>query len=131
MRIQEEQHEGEWTWLWWLGNWTAIDSDCVKSIGFAWLFKEGGKWRLLPRITGNVALFYNAMFFIRLSFPAGLFWTIRWAAKGSRAYWQSGLGWKLNGRLSVTFRIQGDAASASGVTGPNIGQAQGFDYGPH
>jgi hypothetical protein len=131
VKIIESQHPGEPTWLWRLGNWTAIDSDTVKSVGIAWLFKEGGKWRFMPRITGNVALFYNAVFFLRLSFPLGIFWTIRWMVEGAHAYWQAGVGWKLNGRFAPLLRIQGDAAAAAGVTGPNVGQATGFNYGTH
>lgn len=142
MRIQEERHGGESWLLYKIGNLTAIDSNWIDSVGFAWLFKEDNKWVFKPRVTEDIALFYNAVFFLRFNFlfgliPCGLFWTIRWAEIGpillgkTRAYWQSGFGWKLNGRLSILFRIQGDASAAAGVTGPNTGQATGFNYGTH
>jgi len=136
MRIQETRHENEPWLMYKIGNLTAIDSDWVRSIGVAWLFKEDGKWVLTPRITGEQSLFFNAIFFVRLT-TFGIFWSIRWAAIGpiilgkTRAYWQSGIGFKLNGRFSITFRIQGDASSAVGVTGANFGQATGFNYGTH
>lgn len=130
-KIVEERHDGE-SWLSWkLGNLLTVDQNSVQSAGFAWLFKEDGVWKFLPRKVENKSLFYNAVFFIRFLWPLGIFWMMRWAAEGTRAYWQSGFGFKLNGRFSITFRIQGDKASAEGVTGPNLGQATGFNYGPH
>ena len=141
MKITESRHPGEPFWLHWLGNATAIDDQYVKSIGIAWLFKEGGKWVFMPRITGEQSLFFNAVFFLRLTFigliPAGIFASVRWAEIGPvlrgkpRSYLQAGLGYKLNGRIGLPLRIQNDISSASGVTGPNYGQATGFDYGPH
>lgn len=132
MRIQEQRHDGELWLLYKVGNLTAIDSDLVRSVGIAWLFKEGGVWRFKPRVTGNVSLFYNAVFFLRLSLPFGLFWSIRWSSsKTKKALWQAGIGWKLNGRLAVLFRFQSDASSAAGVTGANFGQSGGFEYGTH
>lgn len=118
--------------MYWIGNLTAIDSNYVRSIGFAWLFKDAGVWCFVPKITGSTSLFYNAVFFVRFSLPLGLFWSIRWSASSTaKALWQAGIGWKLNGRLAILFRFQSDASSAAGVTGANTGQAQGFDYGTH
>lgn len=132
MKIGEDRHEGEPEWLWKVGNATAIDSDSVKSVGLAWLFQEGSRWRFAPRITGNTSLFYNAVFFVRLAWPFGLFWSIRWSPRSDcKALFQTGIGWKLNGRLALLFRIQSDKTSAAGVTGPNLGQATGFEYGTH
>ena len=132
MRIQENRHPGELWLMYWLGNVTAIDSDYVRSIGIAWLFKENDKWRFAPRITGNGSLFYNAVFFVRFSLPFGLFWSIRWAESTTKkSIWQSGIGCKLNGRFAILFRVQSDKSSAAGVTGPNFGQATGFNYGTH
>ena len=128
MRIQEDRHEGEPWLLWKIGNWTAIGSDKVKSIGVAWLFKENGKWVFLPRVTGEKSLFFNGIFFLRLARPLGIFFHFRPVLN---QFLQVGAGWKLNGRLTVTFRIQSDASSAAGTTGPNYGQATGFDYGTH
>ena len=131
-RIVEERHQGEPWLLWKVGNLTVIDSDWVRSVGIAWLFKEDSKWNFLPRITGNTSLFYNAVFFIRLSIPCGLFWSFRWSgSRDCKALWQAGFGWKLNGRLAVLFRFQSDVSSAAGVTGPNTGQSGGFEYGTH
>lgn len=141
MKITESRHLNEPWLMWKLGNWTAIDSDRVRSIGIAWLFKRDGQWDFLPLVTGNVSLFYNAVFFLRLTFigfiPVGIFFSIRWAKIGPvlggkpRSFLQAGIGYKLNGRLAVLLRMQNDISSASGVTGPNFGQAQGFNFGPH
>lgn len=132
MRSYESRHPGESWLLWKLGNLTAIDSDWVKSIGIAWIFKEGGRWVFSPRITGEQSLFFNAVFFLRLSLPFGVFFAIRWAASSvKKSLFQTGIGWALNGRLKLLLRVQSDATSAAGVTGPNYGQATGFDYGTH
>jgi len=132
MRIQEIQHENEPWLMYKIGNVTAIDSDYIKSFGIAWLFKENGKWNFIPRKTENVALFYNAILFLRFSLPFGVFASIRWSGSTvTKALFQCGMGWKLNGRLAILFRFQSDASSAAGVTGPNFGQAQGFEYGTH
>lgn len=132
MKITESQHPGEPFWLYWLGNATAIDDTYVKSIAVAWLFKEGGKWVFMPRITGQQSLFFNAVFFLRFSLPFGVFFSFRWSASSvKKALLQTGIGWKLNGRLAVLLRIQSDISSAKGVTGPNVNQSVGFYYGSH
>ena len=157
MRITEVRHPGE-PWLsYWLGNLTAIDDKYVKSIGIAWLFKEGEKWMFMPRITGRQSLFFNAVFFLRYTIAPptiimsllsvychslwpllfGVFFSIRWAKIGPvlggkpRSFLQAGIGYKLNGRFGLLLRMQNDISSASGVTGANVGQAKGFNYGPH
>ena len=132
MKITESQHPNEPFWLYWLGNATAIDDKYIKSIGIAWLFKENGRWSFKPRITGQQSLFFNAVFFLRLSLPLGIFASVRWSpATDKKSLLQTGFGWKLNGRLGILMRIQSDKTSAAGVTGPNLGQATGFNYGPH
>lgn len=133
MKIIETQHEGEPTWLYKFGNWSAVDEDSIHTIGIAWLFKEDGKWVFTPRLTGNASLFYNAVFFCRFNwFWPGFFWSFRWSpSTDSKALLQSGIGWKCNGRFAITLRIQSDKTSAAGVTGPNLGQSTGYDYGPH
>ena len=109
-----------------------IDTNSVKSIGIAWLFKEFGKWCAIPRLTGNESLFYNAVFFVRLGLPFLFCASIRWSGSStSRAMFQFAIGWKLNGRLALSIRIQSDASSAAGSSGPNYGQATGFNYGTH
>ena len=128
----EQQHPNEPYLLYWLGNATAIDDAKVKSIGLAWMFKENGAWVFKPRVTGEQSLFFNAVFFLRLSFPFGIFASIRWSESStSRALFQTGIGWKLNGRFGLLFRFQSDASSAAGSSGPNTGQSQGFSYGSH
>lgn len=114
-----------------------IDTESIRSVGVAWLFKEDGEWRFLPRITEDRSLFYNAIFFVRFGLPFLVAFSFRWSADGwmifgkARALFQFCIGWKLNGRISLNARIQNDATSAEGVTGPNYGQATGFNYGTH
>lgn len=109
-----------------------LDTDWIKSIGIAWVFKENGKWCVIPRITGNTSLFYNAIFFVRIGLPFLLCASFRWSGSTtSRAVFQCCVGYKLNGRAALSIRIQSDASSAAGDQGPNYGQAQSFDYGTH
>lgn len=132
MMITESRHLNESWLLWKLGNLTAIDDKYVKSIGIAWLFKECGQWDFKPLVTGNDSLFYNAVFFLRLALPFGIFFGFRWSSSSTKkALMQCGIGWKLNGRLAVLFRIQSDESAAQGTSGPNYGQATGFNYGKH
>jgi len=131
MKIVEVRHPGEFWLTYWLGNITAVDSDWIKSVGVAWLFKEEGRWVFTPRVTGEHSLFFNSLFFLRLT-TIGCFWSVRWSSSSTaKALWQAGIGWKLNGRLALLFRFQSDKTSAAGVTGPNTGQATGFEYGTH
>lgn len=109
-----------------------IDTDSIETIGVAWLFKEKGAWVFKPRLTDRVSLFYNAVFFLRLNWPLGIFAAIRWSASTtSKALLQFGGGWKLNGRIALLLRVQSDASSAAGSAGPNYGQSTGFEYGTH
>ena len=109
-----------------------LDTDWIRSIGIAWLFKESRSWCALPRLTGNESLFYNAVFFVRLGLPFLFCASIRWSGSTtSRAVLQFCVGFKLNGRAALSIRIQSDASSAAGSSGPNYGQAAGFNYGTH
>lgn len=131
-KIIEERHQNEPWLMWKLGNLLTVDQDIVKSWGVAWLFKENGKWVFKPRKVENRSLFYNAVVFLRLNWPLGIFWSIRWSGKtDQRAMFQTGIGIKLNGRFAILLRIQSDKTSAAGVTGPNLGQATGFEFGTH
>lgn len=131
-KIVEYRHPGEPEWLWKLGNFLTVDSDEVRSIGIAWLFTEQGKWRFLPRLCAKTSLFYNAVFFVRFCWPFGFFWSVRWSGASDRkAMLQTGLGFKLNGRFAILLRVQSDKTSAAGVTGPNLGQSGGFEFGTH
>lgn len=126
MKIREDRHPGEPWLMWGIGNVTAIDSDMLRSVGIAWLFIECGRWRFVPRITGNVGLFYNSIILIQLAWPFGVFWS---PSSTANALWPAGIGWKLNGRLANLFRVQSEASSAAGATDPNVGQPTGFEYG--
>lgn len=129
-----ENYNGEW----WFGrlydkfnNAIAIDDTRVKSIGFAWGFKENGKWNWIPCKTGNKSLYYNAMLFVRFSLPFDFRLQIRWAGKDpyKREYFQCGIGWKLNGRFAITFRFPTDESSSEGAKFANVGQSWGWEYG--
>lgn len=148
------------------GNWLdrllnlwpfCLHVESIRSIAVAVGVKEGGEWCWWPRWQGNKSLFYNAVFFIRLSLPLGIFWSVRWSESDSaKALLQSSFGWKLNGRITFgvawalgiplayffgwswwyllglfAYRIQSDASSAKGTSGPNLGQATGFNPGTH
>jgi hypothetical protein len=112
-----------------LNKWPLLlDSDSIKSIGIAWIFAEQGIWNFIPRITGNQSLFYNAAFFVRLAFPFGVFFHFRFT---NQYLFQTGIGWKLNGRFAILFRVQTDTSAAAGTSGPNYGQSPGYEYGTH
>lgn len=109
-----------------------IRKSSISTFAVAWLFKEGGKWVFKPRVCGSVSLFYNAVFFLRINWPIGIFVGLRWSAStDGAALFQRGIGYKLNGRLCFITRIQSDESAAKGVSGPNLGQATGFDFGTH
>ena len=78
------------------------------------------------------ALYYNAALFVRFNLPFGIFIGVRWAGNdpAKKEYLQLGLGTKLNGDFAATFRIQSDESAAAGTTGPNVGQAAGWNGGP-
>lgn len=78
-----------------------IDQDSIHTVAVAWLFKESGRWVFRPRLCGDDSLFYNAVFFLRLSLPFGIFWSVRWAENWRRSFLQASLGWKGNGRLTM------------------------------
>lgn len=42
---------------------------------------------------------------------------------------QCGAGWKGNGRIGLTFRVQSDEEAQEGVLGKNYGQARGWERG--
>lgn len=76
--------------------------------------------------------FRNGVIFVRATWPFGLFIMIRWGGPAaSPAFLQIGAGWKVNGRIAITLRLQSDASAAAGVTGPNTGQAVGLLPGNH
>lgn len=79
---------------------------------------------------GDQSLYMNGLLFIRIMLPFFIGIQIRWGgATTRRAYLQTHFGWKLNGEFGVAFRIQSDASAATGTTGHNYGQAQGYADG--
>lgn len=99
-------------------------------------FKRDGKWKLGWVAFGEdktYSLFYNGILFIRIMFPFFIGLGIRWSGTGEgREFMQTYLpGWKLNGQVALfpRFRIQSDKSAATGTTGPNIGQASGWNEG--
>lgn len=132
MRLYEERHPNEPWLLWKLGNLLTIPQEWVKSIGVVWGFKENGKWCWKPRVTGEDSLYFNGICFIRLSLPFDIRFACRWSDKtDTAAFFQCGVGFKLNGRFAITLRIQSDDSAEIGTNSPNYGQAKGFEYGGH
>ena len=77
------------------------------------------------------SLYYNGMVFIRVMLPFYVGVMVRWSGSTTKkAYLQTHAGWKLNGNLAVTLRIQSDLDAATGHQFPNVGQALGWADGP-
>lgn len=118
-----------WPLIDWLGDRTAIpESWSIHLLSVQWGWGSASRpdlsnLRIWTRDTPS--LFMNGLFFIQLRLPFWIGVQIRWAATG-RAYLQTGLGWKGNGRLAVLLRMQSDESAAVGMDGPNYGQAVGF-----
>lgn len=74
------------------------------------------------------SLFMNGALFIQFRLPFWIGLHIRFHPK---YLFQTGLGWKANGRLAILCRVQTDESAASGMDGPNYGQASGFSDGTH
>lgn len=116
-----------------LNSWPfCLDEDSIMQIeAFAW-DNQG------PYLCPDDSLFMNGYFMCKLLgvnvgagvyLPIGYGFLIGWRWHGQHyrhCYWA---GWKGNGRIARTFRIQTPAESAAGVLGPNSGQASGFDRG--
>ena len=79
------------------------------------------------------SLYYNGFLFIRVMLPFFVGVHIRWSGdpETDRQYLQTHFGWKKNGDLAITFRIQNDTSSAAGTYGKNVGQAQRWACGTH
>jgi len=102
-----------------------------------------------PSISTQRALYYNGSFFLRVMFPFYIGLQVRWARNigpvpewvkkatfGTVEAWpdfmQVHVGWKLNGDLAFTFRLQTDYSAFKSDVGPerdNWGQAQGWACG--
>lgn len=104
-----------------LNSWPfCIHKDAVATL-FTRAWDDQGAYR--PE---NASLFYNGHFFVRISFPFGIW--LHWKPYSDLRV-QLGIGWKLNGRFGVVARVQSDDEAAAGTHGPNFGQARKWDRG--
>lgn len=128
----EDRHDKE-SWLQWqLGNWLVVPVEWVRSVGIVWGFKENDKWCLKPRVTGEDSLYFNGILFLRLSLPLDARFGLRWSGSTTKAaLFQTGAGFKLNGRFAPTFRVQSDESAAAGTNSPNYFSGRGWEYGSH
>jgi hypothetical protein len=106
--------------------YTQVDEDGVRR--WKWgdvLWGKGTQERPDP------SLYRNGVIFFRFMLPFYVGFSIRWAGVDPTAkeYLQTGMGWKLNGRFTFTFRVQSDITSAEGTHGPNFDQSVGWAYG--
>lgn len=111
-------------WLNWLLNQPplCIDADKCRTV-FARCSDAQGMYA--PDDSGSH--YMNGVFFIRLMRPFGIFVGLKPVINGRT--WQFGLGWKGNGRFTITARRQTFEQSEAGVLGPNLGHARGWDRG--
>lgn len=119
-----------------LNKWPLLlDQDSIKPMFACYLgCKRDGRWILGRAWFGNQpwdsSLFWNGVGFVRISLPFWIGIGIRWSGSATgKAYVQTGIGWKGNGRFGILLRGQSDKSSAAGVSGPNYGQATGWDEG--
>lgn len=78
------------------------------------------------------SLLYNGVLFFRFSLPFLICLKIRWSGSTTKkAFMDIIIGWKHNGELATTFRIQSDESSAAGTSGPNVNQHTGWKCGTH
>jgi len=78
------------------------------------------------------SLLYNGLVFFRVSLPFLICLKIRWSGSTTKkSYMDFIIGWKHNGDLAITFRIQSDQTSAAGTYGPNVNQHMGWKCGTH
>lgn len=134
------------TWLWnaidWIGEKTTLSESTVKPLlSITWGFDDYATQHWASNFTpGNLrvvfgreekddtSLYHNGAFFMRIAFPFFIGFMIRWGGSdpSKREYLQTHVGWKLNGRLAIAFRIQSDKSAAAGMDFPNPGQAWGW-----
>ena len=119
MKTLEINHGGNWVDRL-LNAWPfCLDSESIGTVAFA--FDRRGVY--MPE---DYSLFYNGFVFLRLTFPFGIWLHVK-PLRNLRI--QTGIGWKLNGRVGLTLRAQTDASAADGEHGPNYGQASGWARG--
>ena len=125
-----------WTELWALidriGEASKLSPDTIKpllSVQWGW-DKDWRNYRIATGHDRTESLYYNGMFFCRFMFPFFVGFMVRWSgATDKRAFLQTHIGWKLNGRLAVAFRVQSDTSGERGMDFPNPGQARGWADG--
>lgn len=119
MKTLETNHSNNWLDRL-LNAWPlCLDSESVGTVAVAW-DKEG------VYLPSAQSLYYNGFAFLRLTFPFGIWLHVK-PLPDVRL--QVGVGWKLNGRIGATLRLQASKEAAAGTHGPNIGQARGFERG--
>lgn len=101
-----------------------IDADRVRTVWGYVSDLEGA--RRVTDFEGD-SLYLNGVWFIRLTAPFGVFLGLKPVVNG-RIY-HAGIGWKGNGRFTVTLRRQTFEQSERGVLGPNFGHARGWERG--
>lgn len=105
-----------------LNSWPlCLDEDSVSTV-FCWCLDKEGLYS-----PGDDSLYYNGKWFIRLCLPFGIF--IGCKPKEFGNIYHFGLGWKGNGRFTITLRRQTFEQSEVGVSGPNYGHANGWERG--
>lgn len=105
----------------------------VRVVSGCFGFRTQKGWAVGWLAFGNAmseSLYYNGMLYFRVCLPFWIGLGVRWRGTGvGKEYWQGGLGWKTNGQFGANFRIQSDESAAAGTTGPNYGQAVGWNEG--
>lgn len=122
MKTIENNHGGGW-WDRFLNAWPmCLHRDSIATV-FTIARDIEGWYR--PE---DYSLYYNGYFFIRVTFPFGIFVHVKPVADHR---FQCGLGWKLNGRFTITLRWQSDKSAAAGAhpNAPNLGQASAWARG--
>lgn len=125
-----------WTWLWTvidkIGEWTTLQEKYILpllSVQWGWE-KNPRNLRVAIGRDCTESLYYNGIFFCRFMLPFFVGFMFRWSGStDKRAFLQTHVGWKLNGRFAIAFRIQSDYSGAVGMDFPNPGQARGWADG--
>ena len=128
----------QWTKVWALidkvGDAAALSAERVKPLASAqWGWGDNApnlrNFRVSFGSDQTKSLYYNGLFFCRLMFPFFVGVMFRWSASAKPAYLQAHVGWKLNGRLALAFRLQTDDSAAAGMDYINTDQARGWADG--
>jgi hypothetical protein len=117
-----------WKIIDWLGDHTAIpESWSIHLLSLQCGFFDHVGFTLARLIYRDPpSLFMNGVFFIQIRLP---FWIGVHIRPFTKKYFQTGIGWKGNGRFAVLFRFQTDESSAKGMDFANTGQSTGMNDG--